>query len=90
MIRIEKVKNIREKDYTTLNRWSSIRTVSRQQHERARMILSCASGRRIDDIARDLQIYPGKVRHWRDQYALYGLSRLLEKPRSGRPINIKI
>ena len=89
MTRIARVITIREEDRSVLNDWSSSRTVFRHQHERARMILGCASGQRIVDIARDLQTYPGKVRHWRNQYVLNGLSGLLDKPRSGHPVKYK-
>lgn len=76
---------IRQKDKATLERWSKSKTVSANQHERAKMILESAEGVPVKEIARKLNTYSNKVIEWRKRYEQEGLVGLQDKAREGRP-----
>lgn len=66
--------------------------VSSQKNEqrivrRAKMVLMCAEGQRIKDIAKELNETEANVIKWRDRYIEGGkIDSLKDKPRSGKPI----
>ena len=86
MSRVAKSIKIADSDMNTLVQWSKSRTISKQQYDRAHIILSCSRGQPVEVTARELNTYSGKIRQWRDRYILNGLSGLIDKQRSGRPI----
>ena len=89
MPRIARSIQLKECDLKELHRRSTSRTVSKEQHDRAYIVLACSQGQEIAKIAKDLNTYPGKVRQWRDRYSQQGLCGLLDKPRSGHPVIYK-
>lgn len=53
---------------------------------RARMVLGCVEGRRIKDIVEELGEQQEVIIKWRDRFIANGLSGLLDKSRSGKPV----
>ncbi len=51
------------------------------------MILGCADGVPLVDIAEELGCYPNKIIVWRERYRELGMAGLSDKPRAGRPYN---
>lgn len=49
--------------------------------QRARMILLCAEGNTITDIAKELGERPNTVSFWKDRYVKHGIKGLLNNPR---------
>jgi transposase len=76
---------IRSEDRPTLLRWANSRTLSKQIVDRAKMILYSETGKPVKEIASELNTYPNKIIHWRQQYVEFGLKGLQDNPRSGRP-----
>ena len=54
--------------------------------ERARIILASLEGKEIQQVARELGVSIPTVRKWRQNFALWGLRGLLDRPRSGKPV----
>lgn len=75
---------ISEEDRRTLDGWAKSRTMQKQIVDRARMILACADGRPIKDIAAQFGTYPNKVIFWRQRYQSQGVDGLFDLQRSGR------
>jgi transposase len=50
------------------------------------MVLGCVEGRRIKDIAEELGEQQDVIIKWRDRFIANGLSGLLDKSRSGKPV----
>jgi transposase len=53
---------------------------------RARMVLGCAEGRRIKDIAEELGEQQDVIIKWRDRFIEEGLAGLRDKKRPGKPV----
>jgi transposase len=53
---------------------------------RARIILMCAEGHQVKDIASELKERPNTVILWRDRYIEYGIKGLNDLKRSGKPV----
>jgi transposase len=53
--------------------------------ERARIVLSCLSGKRNDEIAQEMGLRPNTVGKWRLRFAAHGLAGLRDERRSGKP-----
>jgi transposase len=68
-----------------LERISKSRTEEIRLVERAKIILSCLSGKRNDEVAVEQKTQPLTVGAWRKRFAGQGLSGLYDKPRSGKP-----
>jgi transposase len=75
---------ISEEDRNKLRSWAESRTMQKQIVDRAKMILACAGGQPIKEIAEDLGTYPNKVIFWRQRYQAHGLDGLFDRQRSGR------
>jgi transposase len=70
----------------TLQRWSTGRTVTTRQAERAQIVLLAGSGRSNLDIAEELGIKPHTAGRWRDRFAEHRLDGIVKDlPRGGRP-----
>ena len=54
--------------------------------ERARIILASLEGKEIQQVARELGVSIPTVSKWRQNFALWGLKGLLDRPRSGKPV----
>jgi len=61
------------------------RTAPYRQVQRARIVLAAADGVSNAGIARLLSISEDTVRTWRDQFVAQGTTRLVDRPRPGRP-----
>ena len=53
---------------------------------RARMILGCIEGKRIKDIASELNEQEDVIIKWRNRFIVEGIAGLLDAPRSGKPV----
>ena len=73
-------------DLKILTKRSMSRTEPKQAIERAKIILLCYEGKSVQEIAEIMQTYPNKVIDWRNRYMEEGINGLLDKPRSGKPI----
>lgn len=52
--------------------------------ERAKIVLACLSGKRNDEIARELGVRPNTVGVWRQRFAAEGMAGLHDHPRPGK------
>lgn len=68
-----------------LIRLSKSRTDEARLVERAKIVLECLSGKRIDQVAVDLGVRAATVGMWRKRFATQGLAGLADLPRSGKP-----
>lgn len=73
------------KEMQELKRLSNSRTDEVRLVERAKIIISCLSGKRNDEIAKELHMRPGTVAVWRKRFATEGLKGLRDRQRSGKP-----
>jgi transposase len=73
----------RPEDREKLERMASSRTESKQTVERARIILGCLAGKRVEAVARECQTRPNTVIKWRQRFVQGGLAGLADAPRPG-------
>jgi transposase len=66
-----------------LERMASSRTEPKQTVERARIILGCLAGKRVEAVARECQTRPNTVIKWRQRFVHGGLAGLADAPRPG-------
>jgi transposase len=66
---------------------ASSRSLSASEVQRAGMILACAQGRPIKEIAEAFRTTPATVIRWKNRFLASGLEGLGEKRRSGRPVH---
>ena len=66
-----------------MKRWAASRTEAKQMVERARIILDCLEGKRVQQIARDCGTRPNTVIKWRQRFVQGGLAGLRDAPRPG-------
>src|SRR5712691_8141379 len=71
-------------DRQALQRLAASRTESKQTVERARIILGCLAGKRVQIIARECHTRPNTVIKWRQRFASKGLDGLRDAPRPGK------
>ena len=71
-----------------LESWTRSSTVSAGLVERARIVLSVASGSGTSATARALSVSRPTVIKWRDRFVEHGIDGLHDEPRSGRPKTI--
>jgi len=72
-----------EQNQQALERLASSRTAPKQAVERARIILGCAAGLQVKEIARRCHTRPKTVIKWRTRFAQTGLKGLADAPRPG-------
>ncbi|MCC5847259.1 MAG: IS630 family transposase [Verrucomicrobia bacterium] len=72
-----------EKEQQVLERRATSRTEAKQVVDRARIILGCAAGEQVKDIAKRCQTRPNTVIKWRQRFAQQGLKGLEDLPRPG-------
>src|SRR5436305_145827 len=75
---------ISEDDRLKLQTWAKSRTMQKQIVDRAKMVLACADGKPVKDIAADFGTYPNKVIFWRKRFETQGIDGLFDFQRSGR------
>lgn len=66
-----------------LNKFANSRKFEKRLVDGARMVLGCAQGRRIKDIAEDLGVLPNAVIKWRERFKAYGMDGLYDELRPG-------
>ena len=66
-----------------MKRWAASRTEAKQMVERARIILGCLEGKRVQEIARECGTRPNTVIKWRQRFVQGGLAGLRDAPRPG-------
>ena len=74
-----------QKDREFLEQMVRSRTEEFRMVERARIILKCLAGERINEIAKVLHVRPNTVIEWRRRFEKEGLKGLKDRPRSGKP-----
>jgi len=85
MPRIAKKIECTEEEVATLRRIISAHKSEQRMVRRARMVLMCAEGHQVKDIAAELGERPNPVIMWRDRYAEQGIDGLLDSKRPGKP-----
>ena len=75
-----------EEDRKTLEAWSRSKTMESRLVDRARMVLGCIDGEPVSQIARRLRVRPNTVIDWRSRFEREGPTGLLDRSRSGKPI----
>jgi transposase len=70
-------------DRQTLQRVAASRTEPKQAVERARIILGCLEGKRVQVVARECHTRPNTVIKWRQRFVQGGLAGLGDAPRPG-------
>ena len=73
----------RPEDQQTLKRLAASRTEAKQAVERARIILGCLDGKRVQQIAHECGTRPNTVIKWRQRFVQGGLAGLRDAPRPG-------
>jgi transposase len=76
---------ITNEERETLERWARRPTTGQAVAQRARLILSCATGRTNTRVAHDLLLTKQTVGKWRTRFLAKGLDGLLDEPRPGAP-----
>jgi len=71
------------RDRLELERLARSRSGSKQLIERARMVLGCLAGQRVQEVARACQTRPNTVIKWRQRFARDGVAGLGDAPRPG-------
>ena len=72
-------------DRKIIESWMNSRTIEARMFERAKIIYKCLEGKRVVQIAKELDIRPNTVIDWRRRFEQKGISGLYDKPRSGKP-----
>lgn len=73
----------RPTDQQELKRLAASRTEPKQTVERARMVLGCLAGQRVQAVARQCHTRPNTVIKWRQRFVAQGLNGLHDAPRPG-------
>lgn len=71
------------KDKQELERRAASRTDPRQTVERARIVLGCLAGKRVQDVAQECHTRSNTVIKWRQRFMTKGLAGLADAPRPG-------
>jgi len=75
-------------DRQVLKRFAASRTEPKQTVERARIILGCLDGKRVQHIARECHTRSNTVIKWRQRFVQSGLAGLRDAPRPGaKPVS---
>jgi transposase len=72
-----------QNDRQALERLAASRTAPRQAVERARIVLDCADGQPVKEVARRRQTRANTVIKWRQRFSKLGLLGLADAPRAG-------
>lgn len=70
-------------DQQELKRLAASRTEPKQTVERARIVLGCLAGQRVQAVARQCHTRPNTVIKWRQRFVARGLNGLHDAPRPG-------
>jgi len=72
-----------EEDRVELMRRVNAATSTQRDSARARIILACAQGGSLEEIAERQKVHPSTVQRWRSRFVHNGLKGLEDKPRAG-------
>src|ERR1019366_6752 len=70
---------------TELTAMSRSRREETRMVERARMVLACLEGKKIQQVAQETGASIPTVSKWRQRFAQSGIAGLRDQPRSGKP-----
>ena len=79
---------VRSEDEATLRQWAASRRGERRRWQRAQVVLLSAAGETVAAISAASGLTPQAVSAWRRRYLEEGLGGLLDRPRTGRPLQI--
>jgi len=82
------VLTLTDEERDTLERWARRPTTAQALAQRARLVLTCASGRTNTQVARELRLTKQTVGKWRSRFLTARLDGLLDEPRPGAPRRI--
>lgn len=77
--------NCTEEEKHQLEKWSCGGKIEKRLYDRAKIILSCLTGKTNIEVATELKISRFTVAKWRTRFANKGISGLTDKQRSGKP-----
>lgn len=83
MSRIAPLITCSPEDHETLKQLAASRTEPKQMVDRARIILGCLEGKRVQDIARECATRSNTVIKWRQRFVRSGIAGLEDAPRPG-------
>ena len=86
MSRIAKTVDCDEKTCRELMRIANSQSVEMRLVRRAKIILGCIDGKRLIDIAAELDEQEDVIIKWRDRFVAMGVAGLRDEPRSGKPV----
>ena len=79
---------VKDEERTVLERWTRRPTTGQALARRARIILSCATGKTNSAVAKELGVDQTSVGKWRARFIAHGVDGLLDEPRPGAPRSI--
>src|SRR5215468_10121281 len=82
------VLTLTDEERDTLERWARRPTTAQALAQRARLVLTCASGRTNTQVARELRLTKQTVGKWRSRFLTGRLDGVLDEPRPGTPRRI--
>jgi len=72
-------------DIISLKKLITAHKTEQRLSRRAKMVLMCAEGRQVKDIAEELKERPNTVIFWRERFREQGIKGLNDAPRAGKP-----
>lgn len=73
-------------DIISLKKLITAHKTEQRLSRRAKMVLMCAEGRQVKDIAAELKERPNTVIMWRERFRDLGIEGLKDAPRPGKPV----
>jgi transposase len=74
-----------EEEMSVLTGWTRRRKTSQALALRSRIVLRCAQGGTIGEVAQDIGVSRNMVSKWRSRFVSHRLEGLSDEPRPGRP-----
>ena len=86
MPRTAKIVDCEQKTLQELKRITNSQSSEIRLVRRAKMILGCIEGKRIQDVSKELGEQEDVIIKWRDRFIARGIAGLNDEPRSGKPV----